>query len=460
MKVNDRYLSLFFLCWAFLYSPFAVMPVFPQSKKGEAVDLTASGIRVGQQVPDLEVFNLHNYKDGDGRKVSSLHLSSLKGKLVILDFWATWCAPCVGMMPVMDSLQRRFAGKVQFISVTREGDNVVGPFFERLKRRGKGLIPYATSDVVLAKAFPHRLLPHYVWIGADGKVAAITSHEEVNAERIEQMVSGVIGSGTVQKNDLAVRYDRKKPLFFDGNGGNAQRLIFHSILSGWGDGLPMSYQIDPLLRKASVINLGVQEMYAAVFSEKMLIAKHRMVFDMKDPGKVRFNKGKDAAKDWMRENMYCYELILPEGRERELRSYMRRDLEELFPDVEADTVRMETMCTVLVSTGDNSVLRSKGGISGVDINGLGASFKNMWISSFTGRLDVLYMQGNPYPVVDGSGIGFPIDLELECNMASVKEVNAALEKYNLKLVDKPFKTLMLVFRDAKKIAGRSSVGAR
>ncbi|RBQ02197.1 TlpA family protein disulfide reductase [Pedobacter miscanthi] len=449
MKIYDKYLPLFFLCWAFLYSPFAVLPVFPQGvNKGEVVDLTARGVAVGEKVPDLLIENLHGYVGGDGKAVSSVKLSSFRGKLVILDFWATWCGACVGMMPVIDSLQQVFDGKVQFISVTDEPEKVAVPFLRKLNPSGS-VVPFVTADKVLKAAFPHRLLPHYVWIDGDGVVVAITALEQVSGRQIKKVLMGS-AAGIRQKRDLAVAYDPNKPMFLDGNGGNGKGLLFHSMLTRWGDGLQMGSWVNPALGKASVKNLGVKEMYAAAFSERVIIGKHRMVFDMKDPGLIRYShdtRDNQESEDWMRKNMFCYELILPQGQGAMLRSHMVGDLRRLFPWVSADTVSMETMCTVLVSTGDNSAMRAKGSARSIDIDNMGIAVKAMGIVSLTSRLDMIYLQEHPYPVVDGSGITFPVDFQLDCDLSSVPSINKALEKYNLKLVDKRFKTLMLVFKD-------------
>src|SRR5262245_61215466 len=51
------------------------------------------------------------------------------GKVVILEFWATWCAPCVGSIPHLNDLAEQFKDKpVQFIAVTDEREEVVQNF--------------------------------------------------------------------------------------------------------------------------------------------------------------------------------------------------------------------------------------------------------------------------------------------------------------------------------------------
>jgi thiol-disulfide isomerase/thioredoxin len=78
-----------------------------------------------------------------------LRLAKFRGKVVLLNFWATWCAPCKREMPALDRLQGALGGprfEVVALSLDRTGIKVVGPFFEEiglknlavyLDRRGK-----------------------------------------------------------------------------------------------------------------------------------------------------------------------------------------------------------------------------------------------------------------------------------------------------------------------------------
>ncbi len=67
----------------------------------------------------------------DGRPVS---LSALRGKIVMVHFWATWCPPCVDEIPTLDALRRRMTGKdfeLVAISVDENGAAGVVPFLQR-----------------------------------------------------------------------------------------------------------------------------------------------------------------------------------------------------------------------------------------------------------------------------------------------------------------------------------------
>ncbi len=64
-----------------------------------------------------------------------LNLSRFQGKVVLLNFWATWCPPCIREMPSLDRLQAELGGDtfaVLALSIDRLGLDVVAPFFKRL----------------------------------------------------------------------------------------------------------------------------------------------------------------------------------------------------------------------------------------------------------------------------------------------------------------------------------------
>lgn len=52
-----------------------------------------------------------------------LRLSSLRGKVVIVDFFASWCEPCMKELPELDRLQREFAGKVVVVPISIDKEN-------------------------------------------------------------------------------------------------------------------------------------------------------------------------------------------------------------------------------------------------------------------------------------------------------------------------------------------------
>lgn len=81
-------------------------------------DMTESGIITTEKVIELEAPATSgiSFKDKDGKTVS---LSALKGKVVFINFWATWCPPCIQEMPSISKLKQSFKGndEIEFLMV-------------------------------------------------------------------------------------------------------------------------------------------------------------------------------------------------------------------------------------------------------------------------------------------------------------------------------------------------------
>jgi thiol-disulfide isomerase/thioredoxin len=104
--------------------------------------------------------------DGKGRKVS---LAAQKGKVVVLDFWATWCGPCRRWMPIVAKLEKETAGKdVKFFAVNlREPPATVRKYVSEQKVQVPVLMD---SDGNVGTAYGARSIPLTVVVGRDGKI--------------------------------------------------------------------------------------------------------------------------------------------------------------------------------------------------------------------------------------------------------------------------------------------------
>lgn len=81
----------------------------------------------GEAAPDFA------FTDPKGRKVT---LADFRGKPVLLNLWATWCAPCVKEMPTLDALAVREGDKLQVLTVSQDNEDSaakVAAFFEKAK---------------------------------------------------------------------------------------------------------------------------------------------------------------------------------------------------------------------------------------------------------------------------------------------------------------------------------------
>jgi thiol-disulfide isomerase/thioredoxin len=123
---------------------------------------------------------------------AKLSLASLKGKVVVLDFWATWCAPCRAQHPLYEQVERRFRGNpsVVFLSVNSDEDRaLVKPFLQQMK--WGGLVYFEDG---LARAWNIDALPTTIVVDGSGRVSSrITGAEpERFVEMLNSRISAVL----------------------------------------------------------------------------------------------------------------------------------------------------------------------------------------------------------------------------------------------------------------------------
>lgn len=141
------------------------------------------GPKIGDVPPPLTLT-----KTLQGSPAAELSWDKLKGKVVVLEFWATWCVPCVQSIPHLNDLAEQFKNKpVVFISVTCENEDVVRLFLKNHPMKtGVALDDYA----VLNKAFHVEGIPHLVIVDANGHIAAITHPAGVKPENLDEVLAG------------------------------------------------------------------------------------------------------------------------------------------------------------------------------------------------------------------------------------------------------------------------------
>jgi len=116
-----------------------------------------------------------NVADPDGNE---LNLGRLQGQAVLMNLWATWCAPCVLEMPMLDSLAALKKGELHVITVSQDmrGADAVTPFFD--ERGFAHLEPWLDPANELAASF------------GDGGVMPLTVLYDVNGQELFRVAGG------------------------------------------------------------------------------------------------------------------------------------------------------------------------------------------------------------------------------------------------------------------------------
>jgi thiol-disulfide isomerase/thioredoxin len=141
------------------------------------------------------------FKDLQG---NSVPLSSLKGKVVLVNFWATWCEPCRGEIPILINLQNQYSGKgftVLGAAMDDDGIKVVDPFVKQTQFTVGGQSKTMDYPIVLgsdkiASDFGGLIgMPTSILITRDGKIFK-KYIGALNEAQIEKDVQAQVGASS------------------------------------------------------------------------------------------------------------------------------------------------------------------------------------------------------------------------------------------------------------------------
>ena len=209
-------------------------------------------VKNGELVPDI------NFQPILNAPVKQGSLAQLKGKVVLVEFWATWCGGCIVAMPHLNELQKKYAGKLQVITVTDETVKRTNQF---LAVKHFNFWFSVDTGRVIAKLFPHQLIPHTVLIDADGKLIANTSPELIT----EKVMDSLINKKEVhlaEKADNPMDYEDILKKYFAADDTVKTRFNMLPEMKG-APGLSTTWLDNKVFsgRRLTCLNLGLSSLY-------------------------------------------------------------------------------------------------------------------------------------------------------------------------------------------------------
>ncbi|SFA50168.1 Thiol-disulfide isomerase or thioredoxin [Pedobacter suwonensis] len=400
----------------------------------------ASGIAVGGAVPEAIWQSTHSVFSGgtpyEGKN-TSVTLNRYRGKLILLDFWATYCVPCITGFPKMQVLQQKYRNNLQIILVNNEPLARATAFLQKRKSEHSEAFTAIVADTLLNNTFPHRTIPHYVWIGKGGKVLAITGEEELEEEKLLQAMAGE-GNSFVNKKNI----DPALPLFSSADfpAGALQKysLLTKGRVSGLASGTQFRKAKSGLLVGRAFTNTSFFSLYSTIGRVLQRAAGERF-----SDQQLRYT-GADSAG--FLHDIYNYEFVVPERLSGKLYPMMLADLNTYSP-YKATFKTEKTDCLVLERYGTLRTALNNGGGRILDqaAGRQGAlNLKNVPVEALVDHLENLAW--NRLPVINKTGISQRLSVSLPLT-GNLQEVNAGLLQHGLRLRPAKQKITMMLISD-------------
>jgi thiol-disulfide isomerase/thioredoxin len=398
--------------------------------KATAQETKFRPLKIGDTIPE-KVWNLpfqiRNHPQG---KLSTT-LKEYKGKLIILDFWATWCSPCLAMLPKTNALQKQYAQQVQFLPITREPESKVNELIKKTGWNPMQQLVYVIADTAFNTLFPHIYIPHYIWVNNKGIVQAITADTVINANAIHQLLNHTNHQLTTKTDDLVKSFVISKELLKQ-QAAIDTNLQYSSSLSSYRKGWPALMDFGSGIfknRKLTIVNNPIVNLFRMAYSGTAYRYTKGGVY-LGYP----YNRTLVEAKNpeyWVNPgNVYCYEQIMPDTNASDNLKMMQQQLELLLP-LKAKLENRNMPCYVIIQEG-----KPRQHIQPADSLFQQSPLHLVMHNQTSGKLaEVLnrYLGGKKNIIVDETGISHPISLELKTQLNNLDQVKTALQPWGLAL---------------------------
>ena len=384
--------------------------------------------RIGSTVPwDLQLKKILNHEK------HTAQLSDYRGKIVILDFWATWCAPCIKAFPHLQALEETFAGKLKVFTITStDTEERIAKFLQKFDTK---LPIVMDEDGALKKQFPHRVISHTILIDQNGVVKAVTKPYKITEDVIRDLIK-------TNRVDLAEKKDSfhwKKEDHL-----NAESAIFQFTITPYEPGATGLVIKDPKGRFA-IFNHDLAGMYKTLSGFTTL----RTLYHTNNEYKTILELGKESIY-WPRiENSYCMELLASDKTLEEMKELALGFLRQNF-SLQSKIMKRKAKVKVLQRSG--GPLKLKEGSPELEDNSLRSG---AGILAYNKPVNIIakYLEGFGIvrvPVLDETGLMEKYDIEIPFYAEDPEDFYDKLSELGLQVVDAKREIEFLVLYEKKK----------
>ena len=355
----------------------------------------------------------------------TITLSQDKDKLILLDFWNTWCSSCLLNFPKMEELQKQFGDKIKILAVSNQDRLVLEKFFaSKNGQRYKNVVSVA-GDKMFHQLFPHKGVPYIIWI-KDGKMLNTTDGAQVTEKTIQEVLGGENSS-----LQTIVQMSRDRPLMLSENFDNEKDLsmISYSLFAkgrirgmGFGSGFHRSGQI---VYGRQFTNFSFWEIASAIANE--IFQKKNQSFNEKRRI-IEFKNPERRVED---KSLYNYEYIVPQSKADSLYPLMLENLSR-FADYKTIIEKRKVKCLVLKRTSTVDKLKTKGSEMSFLFSLSKTNLQNTSLYALVNSLNAVPTIS--LPIVDETGYPNNIDLTMGV-ISDLNSIRKELLRYDLDLVE-------------------------
>ncbi|RKO70767.1 TlpA family protein disulfide reductase [Sphingobacterium puteale] len=433
------------------FSMFSLSAQTPRRDSGAGGLKAITALKIGDTIPEalwntpLQVVN-----HPSGKEQITLNYYRDK-KLIILDFWATWCGPCLKSFPKLDSLQADFKDDLAILLVNSRGSRDTPQRIKNVlsKRVNPVQMPSIINDTILIKLFPPQSLTHSVWI-RDSKVFGLTLSDKITKNSLAGAIAGM--SDSISQNAGATALPEKNQLSSAPSEDNSS-YIYRSFLRGYNE---------QLTRRSIVIQDSSGNVNRIVFTNSPILDFYKLAYyptlasygpartilHVKDPDRLHVPNDLTSAKAWMEQHTFNYLATFPARSNGEAVKLFTADIDRYF-GYRVEFAEREIGCWIITTndprkiTGFPADLPRETNLS--DNTGLPLFVQNYPFSSLVGQLERMHEE----PFIDETQISKPVSMDLPADLMDMAKLKRSFERQGLRLRKESRKIKVAIITDPK-----------
>lgn len=359
-------------------------------------------LKVGDIFPDVMIRPIIN------APVTSLDVHASNKKFLILNFWGTWCSPC---LPEMDSLAKLQAKNSSLIQVVGISDEPVDRLRKYLQRKPSGLWLASDTTSNLYRQFGFNYVGQSAIIDQRHRIIALVNTDSINQSLIDKLIRKETIRSSAETGNKA-EAQTTDPFAADST------LGFQVALSGYRPGIAgmtKYYWKSPFEgRRVTYFNLCLTNMFMDAYK----VSYQQVIYEVPEKRVCDYNN---------KSTVYCFDLLVKHEQKDSFNIIMQQWLSKLLP-VKSRLEKREMPVYVLRKMPDadnwqeSSVIESSYGFTGRGFEGKGISMET-FVDYVANELQL--------PVVDETGLTGKYDIVTENVMRTKEDMLAALKKLRL-----------------------------
>jgi uncharacterized protein (TIGR03435 family) len=375
-----------------------------------------SVIKTGDTFPDVMIKPIIN------APVNQANINDLKGaKLYILNFWGTWCSPCIPEMDMLAKLQKANASTVQIIAIS---DDSPARLRKYLVSKPSAIWLASDTGSFLYRALGFSYVGQSAILNSRHQVVALVKTDSINQRMIDMLLAGKKVSSNAEIKELPVT--NTKDVF-----GVDSTMIENVTLRGYMKGEPTRGHHYSGSRRISYYNVCATTLY-------------KDAFGITSPKQIKYELDEKEVCDFdNKASLYCFDLLVKPEEKDNFYSIMQKKLLALLP-IKAKVIEQTMPVYVLklnnatkfkptVSQSDQSTF----GFSGKGFDGTAVTLEKFADQYLGNELDL--------PVVDETGLNKRYDIKTVVDLRTRDNIIKSIADLGLSLEKAERKIKMLVF---------------